>query len=75
MWACLMRLFRVVVLKRSHLRHWLKTTSWKDVSSAALYLTCTHAYANAKHAYAVRAAAVERVSFRGFLEAFALNCP
>ncbi|XP_075549090.1 ubiquitin carboxyl-terminal hydrolase 2-like isoform X2 [Dermacentor variabilis] len=36
MWACLTRLFRVVVLKRSHLRHWLKTTSWKDESSSGV---------------------------------------
>lgn len=33
MWACLVKLFRVVTLKKSHLRHWLKALSLKGVST------------------------------------------
>ncbi|KAL1441568.1 hypothetical protein MTO96_008532 [Rhipicephalus appendiculatus] len=43
MWTCLMRLFRIDVFKKSHLRHWLKTGSWKDVSSATSQMyACMH---------------------------------
>lgn len=43
MWTCLTRLFRVDVFKNVNFRHWLKTGSWKDVSSAASHVyACMH---------------------------------
>lgn len=44
MWTCFMKLFRVVILKRSRLRHWLKASSSKDVSATSAYTYSPHSF-------------------------------